>query len=368
MESKQMLTFLQKANILNRIREDISDLGYIGEEENKALGYLIGLSRKLDNPLSGIVVSNSGAGKSKLVDTIELLTPSEDVVFTSKLTPQSLYYMQEDSLKHKLLIIEERHGSELADYAIRTLQSKGNLSLAATSKAKTVFFKVRGPVSVLETTTSSRLNPENISRCFILNLDESKEQTERIHSYQRFLKTHKGIKIKQRLDRIVTFHHNLQRLIKPYPVIIPYAEKLTFPVYSSLSRRDNQKLLTLIESVTLLYQYQRRKLTESGITYLISSKEDYKIACTLFRSSYKSSLVFTHQKAHILLNKISGINKTTFTRKDIADYTGLTSYQVRDNIGYLEEANLIEIVSKSKGKETYYRLNSSLNLTKPDRL
>ncbi len=368
MQTRKEQAFLEKADILAQITKDMTSLGYIGEEENKALGYLISISRKQDNPLSGIVVSASGAGKSELVDTIELLTPPEDVVFASKLTPQSLYYMQEDSLKHKLLIIEERQGSESADYAIRTLQSKGHLSLATVAKGKTVFFKVKGPVSILETTTSFKLNAENISRCFLLNLDESKAQTGRIHRHQRFLKTHKGIQIKQRRNDIIVFHHTLQSLLKPYPIIIPYAQKLTFPIDTSLSRRDNHKLLTLIEAVTLLYQYQRKKLTEKGITYLVSSIEDYKLAYNLFKNSYKSSLTFTHPKAHMLLTKISDINNITFTRKDIANHTGLTLYQVRDNIKYLEDTNLIEVVSESKGKETYYRLNYDLSLTRPDRL
>ena len=65
-------------------------LGCVGEDANKILGYLLSLSRKLQEPLSGIVVSSSGAGKRKLVDTLQMLTPPEDVVFTSRLTPQSL--------------------------------------------------------------------------------------------------------------------------------------------------------------------------------------------------------------------------------------------------------------------------------------
>jgi len=366
MDIKKIEDFLMNGDIIDCIVKDMDELGYVGEYENKVLGYLIGISRKLDEPLSGIVVSASGAGKSKLVDTIQLLTPKEDVVFTSKLTPQSLYYMQKDFLKNKLLIIEERTGSELADYAIRTLQSKGSLSLATAVKNRTQIFEVEGPVSILETTTSYRLNSENVSRCFILNLDESKLQTERIHKYQRFLKTHEGIQIKQKISRIVEFHHNLQRLIEPYPIIIPYAKELTFPINSSSSRRDNQKLLTLIESLTLLHQYQREKFTKNNITYLISNKKDYKLAYNMFKNSYKSNLMFTHPKASMLLNKINSFDNRTFTRKDIADYTGLAPYQVRDNIKYLEQAHMLEVASKPKGKEALYRLNNNMNLTSPE--
>ena len=55
-------------------------IGYVGEDSNKALGYLIIVSRKLEDPLSAIVLSQSGAGKSGLTELLEKMTPPEDVV------------------------------------------------------------------------------------------------------------------------------------------------------------------------------------------------------------------------------------------------------------------------------------------------
>ena len=356
---------LRTGDILDRIVKDMEHLGYIGENDNKILGYLIGLSRKLEEPLSGIVVSSSGVGKSKLVDTIQIFTPNEDVVFASKLTPQSLYYMTKDFLKNKLLVIEERTGSELADYAIRTLQSKGSLTLAAPVKSQTVFFEVQGPVSILETTTSYRLNAENVSRCFILHLDESKIQTERIHRYQRLLKTQKGMQIRERNKAIIQFHHNMQRLILPLPVIIPFAEKLSFPIHSASSRRDNQKLLTLIESIALLHQYQRKQIIYKGKTYIQATIQDYKLAHSLFKQSYKNTIMLTHPKANFLLTKISQIEKKTFTRQDISEHTGWPKYIVRDNIKFLEDTGMLSIISNQKGREMVYELSSNINFIDP---
>jgi len=366
--TKQARHFLENADILERITKDMDALGYVGERENKILGYLISISRKLGEPLSGIVLSSSGAGKSKLVDTIELLTPPEDVIFASRLTPQSLYYMQKDFLKHKLLVVEERTGSELADYAIRTLQSKGRLALAAPIKNQTVFFEVMGPVSVLETTASFRINPENISRCFILHLDESEEQTDRVHRYQRFIKTHKAIRLKEAARGIMLFHHSMQRLLKREQIIIPYAEKLSFPIDNPSSRRDNQKFLTLIEAVTLLYQYQRKRIYKGERSFIESTPKDYEVAFRVFKKSYKNNIIFTHPKAALLLNKIRNMNKEMFSRRDIARFTAWPGYKVRDNIRYLEEAGIVEIVKKCKGKETLYRLNSEIKLTEPEEL
>jgi hypothetical protein len=97
----------RQPNLIAAILDDCEALGFVGEEKPKLLAYLIGLSRKLPNPLSGIVVSGSGAGKSALAELLELLTPPEDVLFYSRITPQSLYYMDHD-LKGMLLLLEER--------------------------------------------------------------------------------------------------------------------------------------------------------------------------------------------------------------------------------------------------------------------
>jgi hypothetical protein len=64
----------------------------VGEDVNKRLLYLVAISRKLDDPLSAIVMSGSGAGKSGLTEAIEKLCPPEDVVLLTRLTPQSGSY------------------------------------------------------------------------------------------------------------------------------------------------------------------------------------------------------------------------------------------------------------------------------------
>jgi len=84
--------------------------------------------------LSGIVLSQSGAGKSSLTELIECLTPPEEVVLFSRLSPQALYWMERDALCRRLLILEERVGAEAADYSIRVLQSRQRLTQAVVIK------------------------------------------------------------------------------------------------------------------------------------------------------------------------------------------------------------------------------------------
>ena len=113
---------------------DIELAGYVGEPRNKKLAYLIGTSRRLSKPLSAIFRAQSGCGKSFLMETVAELMPPEDVHYFSRLTPQALYYLEPDALTHKLLIVDERDGSEEAEYPIRTLQTRRVLKLAVPIK------------------------------------------------------------------------------------------------------------------------------------------------------------------------------------------------------------------------------------------
>ena len=200
-EREEALVFLRRPDLVEAILVDMEAMGYTGEDEGKLLGYLIGVSRKLPRPLSGIVQSQSGAGKSTLTDLVEMLAPPEEVVGYARLSAQALLYMKKDFLKHRLLILEERVGAEQADYSIRVLQSKQRLSQATvvkdptTGRMRTRHYEVEGPIAYLETTTSSRINHENATRCFELHLDESEEQTRRIHHRQRQSRTEEFVDV-----------------------------------------------------------------------------------------------------------------------------------------------------------------------------
>ena len=106
----------------------------VGEETNKLVGYLAAVSRKLDAPLAVIVQSSSAAGKSSLMDAVLAFVPEEQRVQYSAMTGQSLFYMGETDLKHKILAIVEEEGAQRAAYALKLLQSEGELTIASTGK------------------------------------------------------------------------------------------------------------------------------------------------------------------------------------------------------------------------------------------
>ena len=136
-ERAQALELLRDPDLLNRILSDFSRCGVVGEETNKLVGYLAAGSRKLDRPLAVIIQSTSAAGKSSLMDAVLNLMPEDERVQYSAMTGQSLFYMGETNLKHKILAIAEEEGASNASYALKLLQSEGEITIASTGKDDT---------------------------------------------------------------------------------------------------------------------------------------------------------------------------------------------------------------------------------------
>lgn len=65
--------------LLEQIQADFEACGLVGESANKLLCYLAAVSRKMPEPISVLILSSSGAGKSALQAATIKLCPPEDV-------------------------------------------------------------------------------------------------------------------------------------------------------------------------------------------------------------------------------------------------------------------------------------------------
>jgi DNA primase len=101
------LALLRDPGLAERITADFARAGMVGEAVNCLTGYLATISRKLPRPLAVVVQSTSAAGKSALMDAVLAFVPGEDRVRFSAMTGQSLFYMGETDLAHKVLAVAE---------------------------------------------------------------------------------------------------------------------------------------------------------------------------------------------------------------------------------------------------------------------
>ena len=257
------LALLKSPDLPARILADFEAAGVVGEATNKLVGYLAAVSRKLDRPLAVVIQSSSAAGKSSLMDAILSFVPEEERIQYSAMTGQSLFYMGQTSLKHKILAIAEETGAHRASYALKLLQSEGELTIASTGTDPqtgnliTQEYKVEGPMSLFMTTTAIDIDEELMNRCLVLSVDENREQTRAIHQLQRQRRTLAGLTRKHEKQAILNVHKNAQRLLRSLAVVNPYADQLTFLDERTRTRRDHDKYLTLIDVIALLHQHQR---------------------------------------------------------------------------------------------------------------
>jgi DNA primase len=381
-ERAEALAFLKRPDLLDQVARDVDALGFVGEDINKRLLYLVANSRKLPDPLSAVILSQSGAGKSGLTEVIEQVTPPEDVVLLTRLTPQSLYYVAPGFLDQKLVIIEERYGSMEADYSIRVLQSRKKLIAAApikdpqTGNLRTKVFIVEARAAFIEATTASSVNHENATRCFELTMDESVEQTRRIHERQRLLRTQAGLRLRQQTEAIVRRHWNAQRLLEPFPVAIPYADQLTFPSTWMRTRRDHARFLNLIEVSAFLHQQQRER--KDGA--IVASVADYQVAYELAAQVLADTLTDLKKplrEAYQRIRELSLKGEGSVSRREIREALAQPDSTVRHWLQELVELEYLQAEASrgGAGKATRYRLTERapreelvLGLLRPEEL
>ena len=378
-EKAMAFRFLKNPDMFSEILSDLETLGVTGEETNKLTGYLSAVSRKLDEPLSVLIQSRSAAGKSTMQDAVLSLVPDEDFVKYTRVTDQALFYKDEDSLVHKILAIEEEEGMGGAAYSIRNIQSAKKITVAATGKdpgtgkMRTEEYTVKGPVSVMITTTAAELEGETASRFLFLTIDESSKMTEAIHRMQREAETLEGLINKKKSEKIITKHHTAQRLLRPLAVANPYSKYLSYPNQSLRTRRDHKKYLGLIRAIAFLYQYQREvKTTEvegEPLKYIEVTLEDIEKANRLANEILGQSLDDLAKPSRTLLSgiysmvkEISGkqdipLDEVYFTRRMIREYTNWTDWQVKTHIRQLEELEYLYVRIGARGKEYAYALN-----------
>jgi len=289
-ESEQgaALALLRDPQLMLRIESDFDTCGLVGETVNKRVGYLACVSRKLDRPLGVVIQSSSAAGKTTLLDAVLAFVPEEEKVKYSAMTGQALFYMGQTHLKHKVLAIVEEEGAARASYALKLLQSEGELTMASTGKDPvtgnlvTQPYRVEGPVALLFTTTARDVDEELMNRCLVLTVDESREQTSAIHHLQRDRRTLEGLIAGKEREQLIRLHQNAQRLLRPLDVLNPYAQWLTFPDQTTRLRRDHEKYLTLIDAIAFLHQHQRAVKThtrgEQEIEYIEVTLDDIAMA------------------------------------------------------------------------------------------
>lgn len=377
-EREAALDLLKAPDLMDRILADFTACGVVGEATNIQTGYLACVSRLLDRPLAVIIQSSSAAGKSSLMDAVLALMPDDAQVRYSAMTGQSLFYMGETNLKHRILAIAEEEGAQSAGYALKLLQSDGTVTIASTGKDATTGnlvtqeYRVEGPVMLFLTTTAIDIDEELMNRCLVLTVDESREQTRAIHILQRRRQTLAGLLDEEDRHAILALHRNAQTLLEGVHVVNPFADSLTFLDDKTRTRRDHMKYLTLIRSVALLHQHQRRIRTVQHrgrpVRYIEVEAGDVALANALAHEVLGRTLDELPPQTRGLLGMVHAWAAEEcarlvlaradlrFTRRQIRALTGWGDTQLKVHLARLAELEYVLIHRVKAGQGYEYEL------------
>ncbi len=384
-EQAEALALLRSPDLLQRIVADFEACGVVGEATNKLVGYLAAVSRLLERPLAVVIQSSSAAGKSSLMDAVLAFVPQEARTQYSAMTGQSLFYMGRTSLKHRILAIAEEEGASRASYAMKLLQSEGELTIAstgtdaATGNLITQEYRVEGPTMLMMTTTAIDLDEELLNRCLVLTVDEDREQTRRIHTLQREKRTLAGLERKEAKTAILTTHRNAQRLLRGLAVVNPWADQLTFLDDRTRTRRDHEKYLTLIDVIALLHQHQREVKTATvqgratagaprTVEYIEATLADIETANAIAHEVLGRSLdELPPQTRRVLVSVtalVDGLVKeqgaqradVRFTRAQVRAVTGASDTRCRMHLDRLAAMEYLLVHRGQRGQSYEYEL------------
>ena len=371
----QARTFLQDPMFIVQFVKDVEQCGFVGEPLNAFFGFIATLSRWLDYQIHIIIQSESSAGKSTFLNLLHDFTPPEDRIYSTQLTPRSLYY-DDGSLIRKSYFIAEANGLKEAEFPIMQMMSEGKLSIdytkndPKTGENKRDSHEAKGPVQFNITEPEESLNEQMINRSVTLFLNMSKAQTEKILDYQRRLYSPEGLKLRKQKEKLSIFYQHVQREIKPLEVLNFYSPFLDYDADDHLARRNNRKYLTIVNLVTLIHQHQREIIDNNGKQCIKTHIIDIAISHFIFRRLFKNSLDDLPVQSRNLLNILIKhflekskkehieFNKIPFYRKEVCKVSRLSMTRVHEHIRKLMFNEYL--VDRRDASGIAYRFNFSV--------
>ena len=261
----------------------LKNIYFAGNTSNAKLLFLASLTRFSNKPVSVLIKGASGSGKSELMNTILRFIPETDKEVFTGMSEKSISFMEKNSLKHKVLAIQEFSGLNNAagNTTLRSLLSEGKIRRQTSitnpkdNSFTTQVNEVTGPLSLFMTTTEPSIHPEDENRMLSITVDQSSEQKREVllAKAKAFNGVQPSSKVFQQMQAISSTY------CKGMKVEIPFVHNIAKSMDTNFDQvlRHFDKILSLIEAHALLHQEDRD--TKDG--KVIANEEDYSVICSL---------------------------------------------------------------------------------------
>ena len=270
----------QKLKLLD---EALKLIYFAGDTSNAKLLFLASLTRFSNKPVSVLIKGASGSGKSALMNMILRFIPEKDKEIFTSMSEKSISFMEENSLRHKVLAIQEFNGlnNPEGNTILRSLLSEGKIrrqtSITNTkdNNFTTQVNEVKGPVSLFMTTTEKFIHPEDENRMLSITVDKSSGQIREVllTIAEKFNGVNPSLEIFTEMQAISLKYQEKKE------VEIPFAKNIAQSMDTNFDQvlRHFDKILSLIEAHALLHQEERELKDEK----VVANEEDYEVVSTL---------------------------------------------------------------------------------------
>jgi DNA primase len=353
LERQQAEEFLKKEHVIKRLNELLGKAGITGEENSRIFLLLIAISYKMPETLHALIQGSSGSGKTRLLKQISDCIPKDKVTKLTRVSDKVLYNYPEKYFINRLLCLEDIDGlSEEAEFAFRELQSNGELNSATSSKLENGQIvagqrTVKGPIASLACTTKGEIYEDNMSRCFLVAVDESAEQTERVLTYQN--RKAEGITDLGKEQEVKRFIQNLVSVLQALQVVNPYASKVQLPREAHKIRRLNELFQSFVKQITLLNQYQRKKDSKGRLIVEIQDLEEAigimfeSIVLKVDELDGSLRQFYERLKEYLRKNHSGNYKQAEFTQRDIRHELHVSKAQIHRYLTSLMELEYIQM-------------------------
>jgi len=356
-DKQEALKLLHAKGLPNKVRKLLNKSGLIDESSNGLLLFTIYLTRFFEQPLHAIIFGSSGSGKTYLQSKVGACLPPEQVRTATSLSENTLYYSPKGYWNGVVLQIEDLTGVLKALYPMREIMSnqkivKYTMSKSTSGKPNQHVLEVNTQVCISGCTTAESVYEDNSNRSFLMYVNTDKNHEKQVLNY-----------IKSQQAGSVSFSDelgakkllmNMQRLLVPIKVVNPYATQLDLPSGVRKRYRSLEQYLQLINAITFLNQYSRKKHTneQTGEQYITTELEDIELANELCRDSMlRKSDPLTgglRDFYESLKFYLSSADKEGFTAKDLLSVTGLYPMKINRYLRSLEGRGYITVTGGNR--------------------
>jgi hypothetical protein len=294
---------LNSGNILYEACKAIGRTGVVGEEKNRLILFLAGMTACLDEPVSVLLKGSSSSGKSNLLKKTIRLFPPEMLMSRDTLSPKALVHGKEN-FKGKLLYLTEHRGGKDAHLLLRLQQSEGRIvheysTVKGASRGTKVSERLGTPV-VLTSTTDEKIFIDDENRFLSIWSDESEEQTLAVC---RSLLSPAGSSKGDGKPIVEVWHAVIRQLQRrPVPKAFPewlslIAERL--PAEQVRVRRDFKRFISLLQVVAIC----------SGHTTAEIGFSDYCVAHRILGNAFSSTVLSASEQQVALVSAVERLTK-----------------------------------------------------------